>query len=361
MSGIESDVQQLSPGPILEFWELNATSIGGGIVRFQGQQDGKVWWQGQEYDAWPVQGEGFERTSDQQPTPKFRVGNVDRSITILCQALDDLVGATLTRRRTFAKYLDSVNFPEGPVLTPGGGNFDSPNQLSQWTITAGNVSAPGDGKLYIGKPGGASAVYFTFVSEVGVNYDLSMFVVDNAGTTPGAFVRVGTALDNWGLGVLALPPGTGGSIQFVGTGQVLYVQVVRGGTSNQAQIDFVHLRVAGGNPTADPTKEFAPELWFIERKSAESFEAVEFELSSALDFNGVKLPRRQIIANQCPFAYRGPLCNYTGPPVADELDQPTDNPSLDKCGRRLASCKLRLWPDDTLNFGGFPAAGLVRT
>lgn len=228
MSGIESDVQQLTPGPILEFWELNATSIGGGIVRFQGQQEGKIWWQGQEYDAWPIHGEGFERTSDQQPTPKLLVGNVDRSITILCQALDDLVGATLTRRRTFAKYLDAVNFSEG-------------------------------------------------------------------------------------------------------------------------------------NPTADPTKEFAPELWFIERKSAESFEAVEFELSSALDFNGVKLPRRQIIANQCPFAYRGPLCNYTGPPVADELDQPTDNPSLDKCGRRLASCKLRLWPDDTLNFGGFPAAGLVRT
>lgn len=225
---ITADVQKLAPGELVELWELNATGIGGGIVRFQGMQDGQIIWKGVEYDAFPCEGEGFERTGDQQPTPKFRVGNVNRAITILCQQFDDMVGAKLTRRRTFAKYLDAVNFP-------------------------------------------------------------------------------------------------------------------------------------GGNPTADPTQEFSPELWFIERKSAESIEAVEFELSSALDFNGVKLPRRQIVANQCPFTYRDSLCNYVGPPVADELDQPTSDPLLDKCGRRLSSCKLRQWPDDVLNFGGFPAAGLVRT
>lgn len=228
MSDIESDVQQLEPGPLLEFWELDATSIGGGIVRFQGQQDGKVWWQGVDYDAWPINGEGFARTAEQQPSPKLQVGNVNRSITLLCQLFDDLVGAKITRRRTFAKYIDAVNFPDG-------------------------------------------------------------------------------------------------------------------------------------NADADPAKEFPPEVWFIERKASESIEAVEFDLASALDFLGVKLPRRQIIANQCPFVYRGPLCNYTGGPVADELDQPTSDPLLDKCGHRLSSCKLRDWPDDVLNYGGFPAAGLVRT
>lgn len=357
MSGIESDVQQLSPGPILEFWELNATSIGGGIVRFQGQQDGKVWWQGQEYDAWPVQGEGFERTSDQQPTPKFRVGNVDRSITILCQALDDLVGATLTRRRTFAKYLDSVNFPGGPVLTPGGGNFDTADSLDGWTVTHGTAVASGDGKLRLGQPSGVSALHFTVDTIAGKNYDVYASVDVGADIT----FRVGTFLNGADLGLAVVSESNAGGISIVGTGGTVYVQMFRLATPTQAVVDYFIMREQGGNPTADPTKEFAPELWFIERKSAESFEAVEFELSSALDFNGVKLPRRQIIANQCPFAYRGPLCNYTGPPVADELDQPTDNPSLDKCGRRLASCKLRQWPDDTLNFGGFPAAGLVRT
>ena len=224
---IESDVQQLTPGSLVELWELNATSIGGGILRFQGYQDDPIVWQGQEYAGWPCEGEGFSRTSNQQPTPVFRVGNPknevgEHVITKLCQLFDDLVGARIIRRRTFTKYLD-------------------------------------------------------------------------------------------------------------------------------------------GAPGADPTKEFPPEPWFIERKSGETAEVVEFELSSALDFHGVMLPRRQIIANQCPFQYRGPLCNYTGPAVANELDQPTADPLLDKCGKRLSSCRLRLWPDNVLNFGGHPAAGLVRT
>lgn len=181
-----------------------------------------------EYAAWPITAEGFARTTDQQPQPKLLVGNVDGSISLLCVTFEDLVGAKLTRLRTFGKYLDAVNFPDG-------------------------------------------------------------------------------------------------------------------------------------NPSADPSQEFPPEVWFIERKSAEVAEAVEFELASALDFAGVQLPRRQIIANNCPFQYRGAGCNYTGPAVADVNDNPTSDPALDRCGKRLGSCKLRQWPDDVLNYGGFPASGLMRT
>lgn len=228
MSTITEDVQTLEPGPLLEFFELDATGIGGGIVRFQGQQDSVMVWQGNDYAPWPIRAEGFARTADQQPTPKLTVGNVDGSISLLCLAFEDMVGAILRRRRTFAKYLDAVNFPDG-------------------------------------------------------------------------------------------------------------------------------------NPTADPTQELPPEVWFIDRKSGESREAVEFELASALNFQGVQLPRRQIIANQCSFEYRGPYCAYVGPPVADAFDNPTSDPLLDRCGKRLVSCQLRIWPDDVLNYGGFAAAGLVRT
>lgn len=48
----------------------------------------------------------------------------------------------------------------------------------------------------------------------------------------------------------------------------------------------------GVNPTADPTQEIPPEKWFIERKASEDNEVVQFELSSAMDFGGVMLPRR---------------------------------------------------------------------
>ncbi|WEU67278.1 minor tail protein [Xanthomonas phage JGB6] len=121
----------------------------------------------------------------------------------------------------------------------------------------------------------------------------------------------------------------------------------------------------GRNPTADPGEMFTPESWYVERKSGESAETVQFELASAFDLAGVQLPRRSIIANYCSWksvgGYRGVNCNYSGPPVAKEDGTLTSNPNEDACGGKIRDCKLRQWPDGVLNFGGFTAAGLVRT
>lgn len=118
-----------------------------------------------------------------------------------------------------------------------------------------------------------------------------------------------------------------------------------------------------GQPDADTNEEFPPEIWFVEQKTAENPEYVEFELSSALDFQNVQIPRRQIIQNYCPWRYRGPECGYTGGPVADEYDIITTDAAKDKCGKRLQSCVMRFIqydPNPELPFGGFPAAGLTR-
>lgn len=115
-----------------------------------------------------------------------------------------------------------------------------------------------------------------------------------------------------------------------------------------------------GQPEANPNEEFAPEIWFIEQKTAENKEYVEFELSSALDFQSVQLPRRQIIQNYCPWRYRGSECGYMGPPVADEFDIITTDAVKDKCGKRMQSCFLRFGTDAEVPYGGFPAAGLTR-
>lgn len=116
-----------------------------------------------------------------------------------------------------------------------------------------------------------------------------------------------------------------------------------------------------GNAEADPTEEMAPEVWYIERKNSETSVQVDFELSSAMDFNGVQLPRRQIIANMCPSKYRGAECGYTGGPVAEVDDTPTTDNAKDRCGKRLSSCRMRFGADSELPFGGFPAAGLMRS
>lgn len=117
---------------------------------------------------------------------------------------------------------------------------------------------------------------------------------------------------------------------------------------------------ADGNPTADPNQYLDREIWFIDRKSAENKVFVEFELSAAFDVAGVMLPRRQVIQNVCPWAYRSAECGYTGGPVADRNDEPTSDPAQDACGKRLSSCRLRFGVYGVLNFGGFPGSGLIR-
>jgi len=116
----------------------------------------------------------------------------------------------------------------------------------------------------------------------------------------------------------------------------------------------------GVNPTADPSAEFADDVYYVDRKSRETRDVVEFELAASFDLEGVTLPRRQIVQNVCPWRYRGTECGYTGTVYLDANDQAVGSSSLDVCGKRLSSCKARFGQNAELPFGGFPAAGLIR-
>lgn len=122
-----------------------------------------------------------------------------------------------------------------------------------------------------------------------------------------------------------------------------------------------------GNPTADPNEHLPIERWIISQKRLETPESVEFVLSSPLEFQGVKLPQRQIIPGLCGwlvgggegYGYRGAYCGYTGSAMFDENGNPVSDPTLDKCGGRVSDCKLRFGASKPLPFGGFPAAGNI--
>lgn len=117
----------------------------------------------------------------------------------------------------------------------------------------------------------------------------------------------------------------------------------------------------GVNPTANPAEEFPDEVWYLDRKEHEDYRIVKWSLASALDFNGVELPRRKIVANQCWWQYRDANCGYAGPPVAKYDDTPTSDPALDMCSRRATGCKLRFGEEAELPYGSFPASGLLRS
>jgi len=117
---------------------------------------------------------------------------------------------------------------------------------------------------------------------------------------------------------------------------------------------------AAGNPSADPNSFFGDEKWVIDRRARDNGIVMQFELAAAIDVAGVRIPLRQVIQNVCAWEYRSPECSYTGGAVADINDVATTDINLDKCGKRLVSCRLRFTGTTELPYGGFPTAGLAR-
>lgn len=111
-----------------------------------------------------------------------------------------------------------------------------------------------------------------------------------------------------------------------------------------------------GNPHADPNAHFEDEIFYLSRKLNENPIFMEFELAVPFDIMGVRLPRRQVIAGTCTWQYRSAECSYAGAPI---LNDPVF-PGVDKCGKTLASCKLRFGANGILRTSAFPASLLAR-
>jgi len=119
-------------------------------------------------------------------------------------------------------------------------------------------------------------------------------------------------------------------------------------------------RYLDGESSADPNAKFPDEVWKISRKANENRDTVTFELSSAFDLAGQKIPKRQIVANTCQWIYRSAECGYSGSNFFDVNGNSVPSLSQDVCGKRIASCKLRFGENGELPFGSFPGAGLIR-
>lgn len=118
---IETDIQALAGDAIIELFEVDATALGGTLYRFHAgtnQLRVSLVWDGDTYAPMPIEATGFEFTGQGKlPRPTLKMQNVDGVIGALVDAYDDLIGTTVTRKRTLAKYLDAVNFPGGVNAT----------------------------------------------------------------------------------------------------------------------------------------------------------------------------------------------------------------------------------------------------
>ena len=122
-SSVISDIQSINPSSIIELFTLTTTTALHGsdsTYRFHAgsslNSNGEIVWAGNTYQRFPVQAEGFSYQKGQIPRPTLTVSNVLGTITSILLTVNqtttgnDLTGATLTRIRTLAKFIDAVNF-----------------------------------------------------------------------------------------------------------------------------------------------------------------------------------------------------------------------------------------------------------
>ena len=67
-----------------------------------------------------------------------------------------------------------------------------------------------------------------------------------------------------------------------------------------------------GNPSTADAAQMPQEVYYIDRKVAETRDFVEFEMVSSLDLANARAPRRLVMQNLCQWKYRGKECGYTG-------------------------------------------------
>ncbi|ENX6806734.1 phage minor tail protein L, partial [Escherichia coli] len=98
-------------------WEIDLTEVGGERYFFCNEQNEKgepVTWQGRKYQAYPIQGSGFEMNGKgSSARPTLKVSNLYGMVTGMAEDLQSLVGGTVVRRKVYARFLDAVNFING--------------------------------------------------------------------------------------------------------------------------------------------------------------------------------------------------------------------------------------------------------
>jgi phage-related protein len=398
---------QLSLATGLTIWEGFELVLPDQTLRFHAGTNemlGSVIWQGSVYTPWPIQAQEFATPSQGSPArPKLQVGNFGGNVSALCRQYEDLLGVKLKRRRTLVKYLDAVNFALRNYLlwsedatqaawTKAGVTASLPaltdpygSQVSQFVEGAGTAH-------YLRQVGAAFPGEYYTVSAVVKLRDASrpqvrIRLADNIGFRADNYMNLQTGLTLasasqdrgqldlgggsyliWCSGLLdpaaisfdfrVIPRDASGSETYAGDGASgVYVSSMQ--VTRSRGLLAYQKTGASWNPSANPAEEYPVETWIITRKANETPAAIEFELGSPLDLQGVKLPRRQVVAGTCLWAYRSGECGYGGGPVADYANRPTSDISKDQCSRSMIGCKLRFGENGELPFGGFPGIARV--
>lgn len=117
---IAQEIQNLSHSALIELFVLDTSTqntTNPETLYFHANTNAlnsPIVWQGQVYVPLPIEASGFDvTTTGNLPRPRLKVANINGLFSAQMKEKEDLVGATIIRRRTFARFLDAVNFPGG--------------------------------------------------------------------------------------------------------------------------------------------------------------------------------------------------------------------------------------------------------
>jgi lambda family phage minor tail protein L len=115
-----SEIQKPETSELIELFTLDLTALGDSIYFFTpNKKETDIEWQGNVYVSVDIQAEGFEVDGrGSAPTPKIRFSMTTPILGGLIDEFNDLIGAKITRCKTYAKFLDgepganpSAHFP----------------------------------------------------------------------------------------------------------------------------------------------------------------------------------------------------------------------------------------------------------
>ena len=262
----------------------------------------------------PIQAEGFAFQKGQLPRPTLTISNALGTITAILLNVNqvttgnDLTGATVTRIRTLARYLDAVNFPVTTTSTTTTTTIADPADAETVTYTV-TVHNPGSGNIF--RINGVNNPVITmkrgstyiFDQSDATNSGHPLAIKSDAGGAQTTTVS-GTA-GNAGATVTYQPayPSAPNDLRYYctvhgnGMGNTITMNNPNTTTQDTTTTTTQQLNPLG---TPDPTAEFPKEIYKIDRKSSENRDAVQFELAAVFDLAGIRAPKRQCTRSVLP-------------------------------------------------------------
>tara|TARA_B100001778_G_C18575333_1_gene624657 strand:+ start:185 stop:1177 length:993 start_codon:yes stop_codon:yes gene_type:complete len=318
---IITDLQKINPSAIIELFTLttDATLHGSAqTYRFHNgtslNANGDIIWAGNQYLKMPIQAEGFAFQKGQLPRPTLTISNALGTITAILLNVNqvttgnDLTGATVTRIRTLARYIDAVNFPTTTTSTTTTTTIADPADAESVTYTVTVVNVGGSNIFAIN---GSNNPVLTMKRGSTYTFDVS----DNTNATHPLRIKSDAGGDETvtvngtqgtsGATVIYQPgyPTAPSDLRYYCSthGNSMGNTITMNNPSTTTQ-DTTTITSQQVNPlgTPDPTAEFPQEIYKIDRKSSENREVVTFELAAVFDLAGIRAPKRQCTRTEFP-------------------------------------------------------------